>query len=105
MTFEITLKEGILNIVVLKAHITGESKILNELVERNYIKSNISKVIFDFEHVEYISSLRIAEFIGIIKYFSKGKNKPGYKFINVDSKVAKIFYMIELNDLADIETK
>lgn len=105
MSFEISNSQNILNIKIENAQVEGDQEVLNELLEKGYNEQKISKVVFDFENVEYINSLGIAEFIAIMKYFSQEKRKIKYKFINVDKKIGKIFKMVELGNLADIETK
>ena len=105
MSFDISLSQNILNIKLGNSQVEGDQEVLNNLLENNYTEEKINKIIFDFDKVEYINSLGIAEFIAIMKYFSQEKRKIKYKFINVDKKIGKIFKMVELGNLADIETK
>jgi hypothetical protein len=40
-----------------------------------------------------------------MRYFSEKKPKLKFKYVNVDKKIAKIFKMIELNSIADVESR
>ena len=105
MSYEIQLNQGALNIKINQPQVEGDQEVLNELMDGNYSEEKINKIVFDFEDVEYINSLGIAEFIAIMKFFSQSKKKMKFKFANVDKKIGKIFKMVELGNLADIETK
>jgi anti-anti-sigma factor len=83
----------------------GQNSIFELLIEKKIMVHKIEKMVIDFDNVTYINSLGIAEFISLMRYFTEKRSKMKYKFINVDKKISKIFKMIELNNIADIESK
>ncbi len=105
MAYETKFEQGVFTVLLEKERQEGEQDILNGLIESDYSGMTIDKVIFDFDRVIYINSLGIAEFISVMKFMISKFEKIKFKFINVDKKIAKIFKMVELGNLADIDTK
>lgn len=105
MAYETTIENGTLTIQPENDRQEGEQDILNGIIETDFSDSLIDKVVFNFDKVVYINSLGIAEFISLMKYLGGSFDKVKFKFINVDKKIAKIFKMVELSNLADIDTK
>jgi anti-anti-sigma factor len=95
----------ILKVKINDVRLDGQNSLFDFLVEQSAVTDKIEKIIFDFDKVNYINSLGIAEFISLMRYFSEKKPKLKFKYVNVDKKIAKIFKMIELNSIADVESR
>jgi len=103
---KLEIEQGVLKVDLQSSRIEGEYSIfdaINDFYSERKVK--IRKVVFNFEKIEYINSLGIAEFISTIRYFSEVDEIIKFKFVNVEKRIAKIFKMMELNTVADIETK
>lgn len=85
--------------------VDGQKSIFEVLIDANPPIAEIERIIFDFDVVSFINSLGIAEFISIIRFFTEKNKKLKFKFVNVDKKIIKIFKMIELSNIADIEAR
>lgn len=94
-----------IRIKINEPKLDGQNSLFELLIEKKIINNKIDKIIIDFDNVTYINSLGIAEFISLMRYFSEKKPKIKYKYINVEKKISKIFKMIELGSIADIESK
>jgi len=92
-------------VIINEVKIDGQNSIFEFMVEQKIAIKNIEKMIIDFDKVAYINSLGIAEFISLMRYYTEKKPKIRYRFINVDKKISKIFKMVELGSIADIESK
>ena len=103
---KLELEQGVLKVNLLSSRIEGEYSIF-DAINDFYAEKNekVRKVVFNFEKIEYINSLGIAEFISTIRFFSEVDEIIKFKFINVEKRIAKIFKMMELNTVADIDTK
>lgn len=105
MIAEIETDHDTVHILITEPKLDGQNSLFELLVEQQVINNKIEKIVIDFNNVTYINSLGIAEFISLMRYFSEKKPKIKYKYINVDKKISKIFKMIELGSIADIESK
>ncbi len=86
--------------------IDGENSIIAILDSGKYFKSEVSKVIIDFNSVEYINSLGITEIINIHRKFSEhGPGKVDFQFINLTPKVMNILSLIEIEKIAEVHPK
>jgi len=94
-----------LSIIFMKPHIEGNDPIFEIVIDQFDKRKKINRIIFNFEKVSYINSLGIAELISLMRYFQGFNPKAKFKFIELDKKIAKIFKMVELGNLADIETR
>jgi len=105
MIANIESDHDVIRVQILEPVLDGQQSLFELLVEKKIVTKKTERMIIDFENVTYINSLGIAEFISLMRYFSEKKPKMKYRFINVDKKIAKVFKMIELGNIADIETK
>ncbi|MDH4262800.1 MAG: STAS domain-containing protein [Spirochaetia bacterium] len=105
MIADVEFIQDAVKIKINETKIDGQNSIFELLIEKKILTKKIEKIIIDFENVIYINSLGIAEFISLMRYYSEKRPKMKYKFINVDKKISKIFKMIELDNIADIESK
>lgn len=105
MIAKIDIDHEALTVIINEPRLDGQVSLFEFFLDRNLIQDNIEKIIFDFNSVNYINSLGIAEFISLMRYYSEKRPKLKYKFINVEKKISKIFKMIELSSIADIESK
>ena len=105
MVSKIDSDQDSIRILIDSTRLEGQNSIFEYLLDQNINIDPVDRIIFDFSKVEYINSLGIAEFISLMKYYSEKKKRLKFKFYNVDKKIAKVFKMIELGTIADIETK
>jgi len=104
MAVEIQVTNEAAVIKIGDEQINGQNFIFDDvMVHFDQNKEDFEKVIVDFSKVEYVNSLGIAEMISMIKYFREKNKKIKFKMINVNKKVVKLFKMVELGTLADIE--
>ena len=78
---EISKEESILKIAILHKRIDGDNHIIHALEKGNFIQSDINILEFDFNQVEYLNSLGIAEFININRKFTFPEKRK-IKFIS-----------------------
>ncbi|MES0489088.1 MAG: hypothetical protein ABUK01_03790 [Leptospirales bacterium] len=106
MEIDIIIEQSSMKVSIHTEKLEGEIPIFDTVLARhNESGGKIGKIVFNFDEVQYINSLGIAEFISIIRYFSGLNEKTKFKFINLDKKIAKVFKMVEMHNLADIDTK
>jgi len=106
MELDIKIEQSSMRVSIHTEKLEGEIPIFESvLAKHNENGGKVGKIVFDFDEVQYINSLGIAEFISIIRYFSGLNDKTKFKFINLDKKIAKVFKMVEMHNLADLDTK
>ena len=106
MELDIAIEQSSMKVNIHSEKLEGEIPIFDTVLTHHTENGGkITKIVFNFEEVQYINSLGIAEFISIIRYFSGLNEKTKFKFINLDKKIAKVFKMVEMHNLADIDTK
>ncbi|MDH4200401.1 MAG: hypothetical protein OEV66_08490 [Spirochaetia bacterium] len=105
MIAEIATDHDSLIVLIKEPRLDGQVSLFEFFLDNNIIHNNVEKIIFDFNHVTYINSLGIAEFISLMRYLSEKRPKLKYRFVNVEKKISKIFKMIELTSIADIESR
>jgi len=105
MIVDIETEADTIKININEPKLDGQNSLFELLLEKKIVTKKIEKIIINFDKVSYINSLGIAEFISLMRYFSEKSPKLKYKYINVDKKIAKIFKMIELSSIADIESR
>jgi len=105
MIADFKIEDECLSVTINESKLDGQESLFEFIIEQNVVEKKIEKIIFDFVNVNYINSLGIAEFISLMRFFSEKKPKMKYKYINVDKKISKIFKMIELGSIADIESR
>ena len=99
------IQDDTLKITINEEKLDGQNSLFEFMVEQDIVDKRTERIVFDFDKVTYINSLGIAEFISLMRFFSEKKPKIKFKYINVDKKIAKIFKMIELSSIADIESR
>ncbi len=94
-----------LYVEVTHPRIDGENHILRALQEGNYFRGEFEYVDIDLEHVEYLNSLGITEFVNIHRRFIDEGNTTRLRLLNVERKVNAILELVEMQKIADIELK
>ena len=99
---KLELEQGVLKVDLLSSRIEGEYSIFDAINDfYSERKEKVRKVVFNFEKIEYINSLGIAEFISTIRFFSDvdesvcGAVCNITDFLGVGSKMAKMFPSFE----------
>lgn len=100
---EFQLMGGALIVHIRQKRLEGETALLQSITEESEYE-RVTSIEFDMSDVTYVNSLGIAEFISIYRYYNMGENSKKVKllFTHLRPEIAKIFKLVELGQIADI---
>jgi len=106
MAVQIEKRDDALHVKIKHPRIDGENLILAALDEQGLLtKPEYAVLELDLGEVEYLNSLGITEFVNIHRRLRTAPESVGLRLINVDKKVNAILELVEIQKIAEIQTR
>ena len=92
-------------LVVHSSRIDGDNKIFMTVKQSDLEPGIFASIEIDLQAVVYLNSLGIAEIISVFRYFKGEREKLKMVLKNVDASIAKLFDVVELAHVFEIQLK